>query len=142
MKDTPWAQFDSSILARALFARTLCLRGFLDQAVVHAQRTLIDARDRDLKHAQGEVLRLAACPVALLTGDLAAAEQAIAQYREIAASVNVGNRLPPLLADCFEGELLILRQEFANGVATLREAMNQLKPTGWTTTSDTTRLFR
>ena len=133
MKNTAWAQYDSSILARALFARVLCLRGFLDQAVAHAQRSLEDARSQDLKHAQCEALRLAVCPVALLTGDLAAAEQGIAQYFEVAESFNADKHLT--LANCLQGELLVMSGEFASGVATLRAAMNTLEPAGWTTAS-------
>jgi predicted ATPase/DNA-binding winged helix-turn-helix (wHTH) protein len=131
MKNTAWAQYDSSILARALFARALCLRGVLEQAVAHAQSGLEDARSRDLKHAQCEVLRLAVCPVALLTGDLAAAEQGIAHYFEVAESLNSDKHLTD--ADCLHGELLVMRGEFASGVATLRAAMNALEPAGWTT---------
>jgi predicted ATPase len=119
-----------SILARALFARALCLTGFLDQADAHAQSGLEEAGSQDLTYAQAEVLRLAVCPVALLTGDLAAAERGIALYREVAERINAANQLR--LGDCFEGELLIMHREFASGVATLRVAMNTLEPVGWT----------
>jgi predicted ATPase len=133
LKNTLWAQYDQSILARALLARALCLMGFLDQAVSEAQRSLEDARSQDLKHAQTEVLRLAVCPVAFLTGDLAAAEQGIRLYYEVAKSVNSDYQL--VLAECLEGELLIMRREFASGVATLCAAMKTMEPVGWTTAS-------
>jgi predicted ATPase len=119
-----------SILARALLARALCLTGCLDQAVAHAQESLDDGRSQDLSYAQAEVLRLAVCPVALLIGDLAEAELGVAMYREVAENINAANQLR--VADCFEGELLIMRREFASGVATLRAAMNTLEPAGWT----------
>ena len=130
IKNTLWAHYDPSILARALFARALCLTGSLDQAVLHAQRSLGDARSHDLTHAQIEVLRLAVLPVALLTGDFAAAEQGIALFREVANSINSENQL--LLADWLEGVLLIVRREFVGGVVTLRAAMKSLEPMGWT----------
>jgi predicted ATPase/DNA-binding winged helix-turn-helix (wHTH) protein len=133
MKNTLWAQYDQSILARALLGRLRCLTGFLDQAVSQAKRSLDDARSQDLKHAQTEVLRLAVCPVAFLTGDLAAAEWGIRLYYEVAKSINSENQL--VLAECLEGELLIRRREFASGVATLRAAMKTLEPVGWTTAS-------
>jgi predicted ATPase len=119
-----------SILTRALSARALCLTGFHDQAVCRAQGSLEDARTHDLTYAQAEVLRLATCPVALLIGDLAQAELGVAMYREVSENINAANQLR--IADCFEGELLIMRREFASGVATLRAAMNTLEPAGWT----------
>jgi len=133
MKNTLWAQYDQSILARALLARALCLTGFLDQAVSQAKRSLEDARSQDLGHAQTEVLRLAVCPVALMTGDLAAAERGIRLYYEVSKSINSDYQL--VLAECLEGELLIMRREFASGVATLRAAMKTMEPVGWTTSS-------
>ena len=51
-------------------------------------------------------------------------------YRQVAENINAANQL--MIADCFEGELLIMRREFASGVATLRAAMNTLEPAGWT----------
>jgi len=117
-------------LTRALSARALCLTGFPDQAVSQAQRSLEDARSHDLTYAQAEVLRLATCPVALLIGDLVQAGLGVAMYREVAENINAANQLR--IADCFEGELLIMRREFASGVATLRAAMKTLEPVGWT----------
>jgi predicted ATPase/DNA-binding winged helix-turn-helix (wHTH) protein len=133
LKNTLWAQYDQSILARALLARALCLTGFLDRAVSEAQRSLEDARSQDLKHAQTEVLRLAVCPVALMTGDLARAERVIRLYYEVSKSINSDYQL--VLAECLEGELLIMRREFASGVATLCAAMKTMESVGWTTSS-------
>jgi tetratricopeptide (TPR) repeat protein len=131
MKHSLWGQHNPSILARALFARALCLTGSLEQAVSQAHRSLEDARSEDLKHAQVEVLRLGVCPVALLIGDLAAVEKGIILYREVAERITSDKH--QILADCIEGELLVMRRQFANGVATLRAAMGALEPGGWTT---------
>ena len=79
-------QFDQRVVARGALARILWLQGFPDQARRTAQSTVDDARALD--HAVSLCLALceAACPVALFTGDLAAAESYVAMLLDSSAA--------------------------------------------------------
>ena len=66
-------QLDQRTVARALLARILWLGGFPDQAMRTAERAVEDARAANHATSLCYALGLAACPIALLVGDLAAA---------------------------------------------------------------------
>jgi hypothetical protein len=61
-----------------MLARVLWLQGFVDQAKHQAQASLEEAQATDYGLTLCWVLHYAVCPVALMTGDLAAAERAVA----------------------------------------------------------------
>ncbi len=63
----------------------------------------------------------AACPIALMTNDLAAAEKLVAMLSAAAKDINL--TYWQNLARCLEGVLLIKQGEYAKGVATLRAAL-------------------
>jgi predicted ATPase len=128
---TFFGQYDLYILARAMLARTLCAQGLVDEAASQARRSLEEARGRDLKFSQCEVLRLAVGPIALMTGDIAGAERAIAMYRELAAITNAANH--HMCVRDFEGRLLVKRGAFHDGFRILRSVMNESECSGWTT---------
>jgi predicted ATPase len=65
-----------------------------------------------------------------MTGDLAAAGQAVTMLMNLAASLSAP--FWKTLANCLEGKLLIRRGEFANGSAILRRALDTCEKTGWT----------
>lgn len=67
-------QEDLLVLARVFFARILWLQGFPDQATRAAQASVEDARAVNHTISLCVALGYAAFPIALLTGDLAAAE--------------------------------------------------------------------
>jgi predicted ATPase/DNA-binding winged helix-turn-helix (wHTH) protein len=127
---TFWAQLDQAILARAMLAKALCLQGLADQATAHARRSLDEARAKDNKHVECEVLRLAVCPLAFILGDRAAAEHGVAAYLEVASSIN--SLTYTVIGETLEGKLLLMRGEFARGVDTLRQALVTLESAGWT----------
>jgi predicted ATPase/DNA-binding winged helix-turn-helix (wHTH) protein len=67
-------QFDQRAAARAYLARVLWLQGFPDQAMRAAESSIEDARAANHVTSLCHALALAACPIALLVGDLAGVE--------------------------------------------------------------------
>ena len=67
-------QVDQWAGARAYLARILWLQGLPDQAMRTAERSVADARATNHAISLGLALAVAACPIALWAGDLAAAE--------------------------------------------------------------------
>jgi len=120
---------DQHIMARAMLARVLWYEGCLDQAAEHARASLEEAQSNAYPLSMCEVLRLARCPLALMAGDLAAAEQAIAMLRDIADGSNAAFYKIP--ARLLQGKLLIARGEFAPGVAVLRSELDSVETPIW-----------
>ena len=106
-----------------MLARILWLQGFPKHARRAAQSTVDDARA--LNHAASLCLALheAACPVALFTGDLAAAESYVAMLLDCSAAHALpiwrswGHRV--------QGTLLIRNGDFDSGLQLLRTALEQ-----------------
>jgi hypothetical protein len=67
-------QFDQRVTARITLARVLWLQGFSEQALCCVESTVEDAFALNHVLSLCNALAQAACPVALLAGDLAAAE--------------------------------------------------------------------
>jgi predicted ATPase/DNA-binding winged helix-turn-helix (wHTH) protein len=123
-------QYDQRALARAMLARVLWLRGFLDQANDQAQASLEEAQVTAYELTLCWVLHYAVCPVALMTGDLVAAERAVAMLIDSATSLNAA--FWKIVGRCLQGKLLIGRREFSAGSALLRTALETCDRTGWT----------
>jgi predicted ATPase len=116
-------QVDQRVVARGALARILWLQGFPDQARRIAQSTVDDARALDHAVSLCFALCEVACPVALLTGDLAAAENYVAALLDCSAA----HSLPiwPTWGHRFRGTLLIRNGDFDSGLALLRTALEQ-----------------
>ena len=112
-----------------MLARVLWLRGYLDQAAQQACATLEEAQATDYNLSICEALRLAVCPLALMAGDLARGEQAVALLSDIANRSNAA--FWKILARCLRGRLLVMRGEFAPGVALLGAEIEASTATGW-----------
>jgi predicted ATPase len=108
----------------------LWLRGFLDQANDQAQASLEEAQVTAYELTLCWVLHYAVCPVALMTGDLVAAERAVAMLIDSATSLNAA--FWKIVGRCLQGKLLIGRREFSAGSALLRTALETCDRTGWT----------
>jgi predicted ATPase len=67
--------FDQRVTTRVFLARILWLQGFPDQAIRAAESGIEDAQRTNHAASLCYALALAACPIALLVGDLAAAER-------------------------------------------------------------------
>jgi predicted ATPase/DNA-binding winged helix-turn-helix (wHTH) protein len=117
-------QFDQRLVARIVLARILWLQGFPDEAWRTAQSTVDDARALDHAVSLRLALSKAACPVALFTGDLAAAESYVAMLLDSSAA----HALPIWRAEGhrFHGTLLIRNGDFDTGLQLLRTALEQL----------------
>jgi predicted ATPase/DNA-binding winged helix-turn-helix (wHTH) protein len=117
-------QFDPRIVARTLRAKVLWAQGFPEQAMQEARDAVEEART--VGHALSTALTLAqgACPVTLLSGDLAAAEHFIG----LLLDHTVEHALDPWhdWAECFSAMLLIARGRTEEGLANLRKTLEEL----------------
>jgi hypothetical protein len=116
-------QINLGVLARVFLAWTLWLRGFPDQAMRAAGRSVEDARVADHALSQCYALARVASPIALLVGDLAAAEH----YSEMLVDLSIRHALAHwcAVARCQQGVLAIMRGDAATGLPLLRSVMNE-----------------
>ncbi len=121
--------YDQRALARARLARALCLQGYAEQATEQAQISLEEAKAADAWFTPFWVLHHAVCPVALMTGDIAVAEQGVATMNDLATRLDAA--LWKILGSCWEGRALVERREFGRGCAFLQQALETCDQTGW-----------
>ncbi len=105
----------------AYLARILWLQGLPDQAMRTAERCVANARTTNQGISLGQALAVAACPVALWVGDLAAAEQ----YVEMLLDKSTRPALTRwgVFGRCYQGMLVIQRGDLSNGLQLLRAAL-------------------
>jgi predicted ATPase/DNA-binding winged helix-turn-helix (wHTH) protein len=117
-------QTDQRMTARAFLARILWLQGFPDQAMRAAQSSVEDARAANHAISLGYALALAACPVALLVGDLAVAEH----YIEVLLEHSTRHVLTLWHAwgRSHQGVLVIKRGDVVTGLRMLRTGFEEL----------------
>jgi predicted ATPase/DNA-binding winged helix-turn-helix (wHTH) protein len=125
-----WFGYDQRAMGQARLAQLLWLRGFVDQGVTQAQASFKEAQATGHKPTLCWVLHYGAFPVALMTGDLLAAGQAVATLTDLATSLSAP--IWKILAQCLEGKLLIKRGEYETGSARLRTALDTCEKTGQT----------
>src|SRR6266851_3242652 len=115
--------FDQKVVACVALARILWLQGFPDQAWRIAQRTVDDARALDNPVTLCFALLEAGCPVALFTGDLAAAEHYVRMLLDSAEA----HALPIWRSwgHCFQGTLLIRQGALETGLGLLRTSLDR-----------------
>src|SRR5262249_41388410 len=121
-------QFDQRVTARITLARALWLQGCADQALREIEDNIEHAVSLHHTLSLCNALAQAACPVALLAGDFAAAERYTLMLRSHTAmhALNVWRAY----ADCFEGELAIRRGAPNRGLPLLRSAVDELRRAG------------
>jgi hypothetical protein len=117
------ARFDSGDQwagARAYHARILWLQGLPDQAMRAAEISVADARATNHAISVGHALAVAACPIALWVGDLAAAEH----YVEMLLDHSARHTLARWRAfgRIYQGALVIQRGDLSSGLRLLRAA--------------------
>src|SRR5229473_2613666 len=117
-------QYDQRVVARSYHSHVLWLQGFADQAMRSVECQVVNARASDHPVSLSHALLQAACPVALLVGDLTLAERYVKAIMDLSARHavelwNVGGR-------CFEGMLLIKRGNIGAGLELLRTAFARL----------------
>jgi len=122
-------QYDQRVAARADLALILWLQGFPDQAMRAAQSTVEAARAVDHPLSLCYALAQAACPMALLIGDLVAAERWTAMLLDYSArhALTVWH----MRGRCFNGALLIKRGDSNTGLPLLHTGIGELRETGF-----------
>ena len=121
--------FDQRVTAHIMLARILWLQGFADQALRNVESNIEHAVSINHTLSLANALAQAACPVALLAGDFAAAEHYIEMLRRHTTmhALDVWHAQ----ADCFDGELAIRRGNPDRGLSLLRAAVAYLQRAGF-----------
>jgi predicted ATPase len=121
-------QTDQRVTARAFLARILWLQGFPDQAMRAADSSLTEARAANHTMSLCSALALAACPIALSVGGLAAAARCVTMLldhstRQGLASWHAWGR-------SYQGILVIKRGDVVAGSRLLRASFDELAEAG------------
>jgi predicted ATPase len=121
-------QTDLRVWARVFLARILWLQGFPDRAMRAAESGVEDARAANHAVSLCYALAHAACPLALLTGDLAAAEH----YGTMLLDHSTRRALGRWRAcgRSFQGVLLIQRGDVITGLRLLRAGLDEFGEAG------------
>jgi len=122
-------QYDQRLVARITLARVLWLQGLADQALREIADTVEQAASVHHTLTLAHVLSDAACPVALMAGDLALAERYTAMLHEQTRTHSLD--VWKTYADGFAGEIRIRRGEVAAGLDGLRGAIDTLAEAGF-----------
>jgi hypothetical protein len=115
-------QFDQRVTAHYFQARILWLQGFADQATRVAESAVAEAQTLGHALSLGSALGQGACPIALLVGDLDAAERFATMLADHADKHAL--RLWRLWASCFMGLVVASRGDLAAGLQTLRQELD------------------
>ena len=117
-------QISFRVSARAFLARVLWFQGFSDQAVRTAEMTVTEAQATGHALSLYLSLGMAACPIALLVGDLVAAEHYVGMLLEHSTR----HALPHWRAygRCYQGALVMRRGDIRSGVGLLRAGFAEL----------------
>jgi predicted ATPase/DNA-binding winged helix-turn-helix (wHTH) protein len=114
----PWAA------ARAYLARILWLQGFPDQAIRAAESSIDDARATDHAISLCYALSLAACPIALFTGDLVAAAHYVRMLLDHSARHSLARW--SAFGRNYQGVLAIKHGDLVTGLRLLRSGADEL----------------
>jgi predicted ATPase len=120
---------DRRVLARARLARVLGLRGYMNKAYAEARFSFEMAESSGAGITVCWTVHDALCPIALMMGDLAAADGAIAAMSDWATRMNA--TLWKMMATCWLGRLLIERGEAARGIELISHPLEACEQTGW-----------
>jgi predicted ATPase/DNA-binding winged helix-turn-helix (wHTH) protein len=119
---------DPWLAARAYFARILWLQGLPDQAMRTAETSVEDARATNHLLLLGHALLVAACPIALWVGDLAAAEHYVEMLLDHLTSHALARWR--VFGRFYQGMLVILRGDLDTGLRLLRAAFDEPSAAG------------
>ena len=122
-------QFDQSVARRAFLSRILWLQGLPDQAMHEAEGSVADAQE--LRHSLSLCYALGqgGCAIALLNGDMTAAQRNVSMLLEHAAR----HELPlwQTMGRCFSGMLNVRRGDHRAGLLLLGSAIDELGSAGY-----------
>jgi predicted ATPase/DNA-binding winged helix-turn-helix (wHTH) protein len=117
-------QFDQRLTARSFQARILWLLGFPDQAADIAEQTIEDALSTGHVLTLCNALGQGACPIALLTGNLAAADRFGGMLLDQTARHGIA--LWHAWGLCFNGVVAVRRGDATGGLRALRSILNEV----------------
>ena len=120
--------YDQSVARRAFLSRTLWLQGLPEQAMREAEGSVADAQASEHSLSLCYALGHAGCAIALLTGDLMAAQRHISTLLEHSTrhEFPVWQRL----GRCFSGILNLRRGDHSSGLLEIGAAMDELRGAG------------
>jgi predicted ATPase len=121
-------QTDQRVLMTVFLARVLWLQGFPDQATRAAHSSVEDARAANHTISLCQVLAHAACPLALLTGDLAAAEHYVTMLLDHSTRHALAHWRA--CGRSFHGVLVIKRGDVITGLRLLRAGFDEFGEAG------------
>ena len=114
--------WDERVLAQAFYARILCLQGLPDRALEIVEQCVTDAQAADHPTSLFYALIEAACPVALLAGNLPAADRFLGLLGDLARTH--AQDLWHAWHRCFTGALFLERGEVVTASRTLRGVLD------------------
>jgi len=117
-------QFDPRVVIDCYYARALWLQALSDQAARVTESLMDYARSKEHVLSLLHALIFAACPVALYVGDLTSADHRVRLALDLAARHAL--EIWKLLAQCFEGILLIKRGNHHVGSQLIQTALATL----------------
>ena len=117
-----WLHYDHTVMAQARLARVLMMQGFIEQAESMGRSALSAAQRIDHKLSICFALGEAICPLALMSGDLEAAELSLTMLTDVSTRHNFNFWIR--LAGCLEGSLHIRRGNLVNGTSLLRTGLD------------------
>jgi predicted ATPase len=118
-------RFDQPLAARVILAQMLWLQGFPDRAIEATHSSLDEASATGHAISLCDALAQAMCPIAMLVGDLSAAEQAVTTLLSEATL----HALDPwgVVGCCWKGALHIKRGDLAYGIPLLTRGLKDLR---------------
>jgi predicted ATPase len=117
-------QFDQRVTAHYFQARILWLQGFADQAIRVVNSNIDEARSVGNALSMGSVLGQGACPIALFTGDLAAADHHGAMLLDHAERHAL--QLWQAWARAFNAVVMVKKGNITDGLQHLRTELTQV----------------
>jgi predicted ATPase/DNA-binding winged helix-turn-helix (wHTH) protein len=120
-------QFDPWLTAQMRLAVILWLQGHPDQATRTVESCINDALSINHAVTLCNAFSQGACPVALLTGDLEAAERSVTMLLDHAERAGLSFWQGD--GRCYKGVLLIRRGDVARGLDVLRDALDECSST-------------
>jgi tetratricopeptide (TPR) repeat protein len=125
-----WFGYDFSDFAQSTLARVLCLQGFLDRARNLAQACIDRTQTASQKMVLCYSLAEAACPIALMLGDVEAASRHVTLFANTATELDL--TYWRTMARCLQGMLLVGRGKFDDGIIALRASLEACDELGGT----------
>jgi predicted ATPase/DNA-binding winged helix-turn-helix (wHTH) protein len=124
-----WFLLNQSILAKAMLARVLLLKGRIAESRALALESFEEARAENDKLSIAYALRNAVCPIALMTRDLPMADRSVSWLLELVTREGIA--FWASWTSCLKGQLQVLHGEAADGVTSLRIGLQTRAENGW-----------